>query len=260
MSTCKTCSRRDVDCPVDPIDMTGGCVEHHKGPEQLQLLGPEQVQLLGLAADAPGSGKDTLFSLLKADEPRLVNLKFADALTEDFVRMFKDQAAFDEDDLRRIRNDPELKDRKWNTLKLKNIHPDFDKYVSFCVSNLGMDIEAPMSAREHLDIYGTKFKREFEGNDNIWLDLGIAAAKRVYQDGNIPVFTDVRFPNEAANVQQIGGKLIHIAADWAIQKAADKITGIAEGHLKGWDFDLQINNVFKDPDNMKVQFYANYKF
>lgn len=214
--------------------------------------------MIGLAADAPGSGKDTLFALLKADEPRLVNLKFADALTEDFVRMFADSAL--SEDALEIRNSPDMKDWKFRGFALKNIHPDFDKYVAFCVSKLGMDMDAPMSARDHLDIYGTKFKREFEGNDNIWLDRGIEAAKQVYQSGNIPVFTDVRFPNEAAKVQQIGGKLIHIAADWAIQKAADKITGIAEGHLKGWDFDLQINNVFGDPDNMRAQFDAKYTF
>lgn len=218
----------------------------------------QQVALLGLSANAPGSGKDTLFNHLKADEPRLVNLKFADALSEDFYAMFRGGSL--EDDLEWIRNDPVAKDWKLSGLALKNVHPDFDKYVAFCVSKLGMDMDAKMSCRDNLDIYGTKFKREFEGNDNIWLDKGMQAAKVVYERGLIPVFTDVRFPNEAAKVKQVGGKLVNIVADWAIQKASDKITGIAEGHLNGWDFDLQINNVFGDPDNMRAQFNAKYTF
>lgn len=250
MTRCSTCARRDVDCPIDPIDMTGGCVEYREGRQQ--------VQLLGLAADAPGSGKDTLFELLKKDEPRLVNVKFADALTKDVVAMFRESALAA--DVLEIRNDPDLKNHKFNSFSLKNVHEDFDRYVAFCVSHLSMDMDAPMSIRDHLDIYGTKFKREHEGNDSIWLNAGMAAARAVYEAGNIPVITDVRFPNEAAKVQSIGGTLVHIAADWAVQAVADKITGIAEGKLKGWDFDLKVQNVFKDPENMKAQFNAKYTF
>lgn len=220
----------------------------------------EKIELLGLAADAPGSGKDTLFAQLKETSDReLVNVKFADTLSKDIYEMFSG-GCFGMDDLKFIRNDPKTKDEPFNAFKLANIGTAFADYADFCTNVMGENPDTPRSIRWHLDVYGTKYRREHLNDPDIWVRKGLEAAKAAYDAGHIPVFTDVRFPNEAAAIQRVGGKVVHIAADWAMQQVANKITGIAEGHLKNWKFDLKVNNVFSDPHNMTAQFNAKFTF
>ncbi|AJT60820.1 hypothetical protein [Ralstonia phage phiITL-1] len=117
-----------------------------------------------------------------------------------------------------------------------------------------------ISVRQHLLIYGTEFTREFRGEQDKWLNLGIAKAQDAVARGVVPVITDVRFPNEAKRLKDIGAAIAHIAVDNLANAGLSALTGIAEGHLKDWDFDLRVKNVWGAPENMGVQFNAKYRW
>lgn len=208
---------------------------------------PVKVQMLGLYSDAPGSGKDTFANLLAQEYPQVKVLHFADALTDEVAKLFPEVIDFYE-----IRNEPKLKDWKFNMFALKNAHPDFDHYVSFCVSKLGLDMDQARSVREHLLLYGTKYVREYLGRDSAWVDAGIKAARAVYEAGGVPVFADVRFPNERDVIQRIGGKVLHIVPTWG--RELDETTSIAEGKIPTVSLDGSIFNTQGHPDGMLRQF------
>lgn len=217
-----------------------------------------KVNFLALCADAPGSGKDTLFNLLAADNPLLDNIKFSDALTDEVANLFSFQ--MDREDFLEVRHNPATKDYKLASFKPANIWGSYGSdYMRFLLES-GWDLDERMSARDHLNVYGTQYIRDFKKQDNYWLDRGLKAVEDSLAKGRIPVITDVRFPNEAKRVQEAGGTLIRVAADFALGALADRTVAIAEGHLEGWRFDADIKNVFNQPDNMKAQFNARFKF
>lgn len=222
----------------------------------------EKVKFLGLAADAPGSGKDTFFNRLQENHPdgeSLVNVKFADALTTEVGRLFP---YISREDWLEIRNDPTLKDKPMGALRPFRLNWGIgtgSEYFKFLLDK-GYDAHELMSARQHLLIYGTEFRREYKGTPNYWLDKGLEAVTGVLASGQIPVVTDVRFPNEAQALKGAGGTLLHISADWVANKVLDRTTQIAEGHLKGWRFDGYIKNIMGAPEQMEAQFNARFKF
>ena len=224
----------------------------------------ESVKILGLAADHPGAGKDTAFAALVAANPgvQFENVKFADALTEELYTLFAKRVP--KEDFLNIRNDPTLKDYAFNFFKPDNIDPTAlngrgGRYTAF-LYNSGYKGGERMSVRQHLLIYGTHFIRENQGEPDRWLNLGLAAAQDAVARGVVPVITDVRFPNEAKRLKEIGADIAHIALDTVANAALDTLTGIAEGHLKDWDFDLRVKNVWGKPENMGVQFNAKYRW
>ena len=209
---------------------------------------PVKIELLGLYSDKPGSGKDTFARLLAAEYPQVKVLHFADALPDEVAHLFPDVIDFYE-----IRNEPKLKDWKFNMFALKNVSPDFDKYVAFCVSVLGLDMDEPRSVREHLLWYGTKYIREHCKDDTRWQRLGLLRARKVYESGGVPVFADVRFPNELEAIQRIGGKVLGIKSTWNLREL-DATTGIAEGQINILALDGDIFNNIGEPEGMLRQF------
>ncbi|UCR90924.1 hypothetical protein [Ralstonia phage RpY2] len=221
----------------------------------------ESVKGLGLAADHPGAGKDTAFASLQAANPGtdFVNVKFADALTAEVRALFPKVT---DDEFTEIRNDPKFKDLPLWMFAIHNIartEQGLD-YVAFLKHEHPELIRQRMSIRQHLLIYGTEYVREFKGDEDRWLNLGVAKANEVAASGKVPVITDVRFVNEAIKLKQAGYDIAHIAADGLANAALSALTGIAEGHLKDWDFDLRVKNVWGKPENMGVQFNAKYRW
>ncbi|UXQ84873.1 hypothetical protein 10RS306A_gene4593 [Ralstonia phage 10RS306A] len=219
------------------------------------------VKGIGLAADHPGAGKDTAFAALVQANPNteFVNIKFADALTAEVRALFP---RVSDEEFTEIRNDPKFKDLPLWMFAIHNIARTEQgmEYVAFLKERHPELIRQRLSIRQHLLIYGTEYVREFKGDEDRWLNLGVQAADKAAAAGLVPVITDVRFPNEAKKLKQAGYDIAHIAADGLANAALSALTGIAEGHLKDWDFDLRVKNVWGKPENMGVQFNAKYRW
>lgn len=63
------------------------------------------------------------------------------------------------------------------------------------------------SGREFLQRYGTEAHRNIFGTD-FWVDAALPKDTDHY--GKLLVFTDVRFPNEAQRIRDLGGEIWHI--------------------------------------------------
>lgn len=212
-----------------------------------------RVAVLGLAA-AAGAGKDTLLDLL-AEREDIVNVKFSDALTEEVAAMFSTRVT--REDFMALRNNSRDKDVKMGVFRARNVQNM--NYKNF-LNLQGYDLDAPMSIRDHLILYGTDYVRQYLGQEDAWLRKGLARTEEVRSKGLIPVVTDVRFLNEAQAIKDLGGTLVSITADWLANKAVDAITAKAEGLLKDVQFDAKLINVWGNPSSMKGQFYAKFRF
>lgn len=72
------------------------------------------------------------------------------------------------------------------------------------------DKPLPDSVRRLLQWWGTEYRRA--ENKNYWVNLAEGAAVRTASQGGTPVFTDVRFPNEAEMIRDNGGIIVRVTA------------------------------------------------
>lgn len=212
-----------------------------------------RVAVLGLGALA-GAGKDTFLGLL-ADRADIVNVKFADALTDEVAALFSTRVT--REDFQALRDNAHDKDVRMGVFRPRNV--ENESYRDFLAREC-YGLDTPMSIRDHLVLYGTRYVRQYQGQEDKWLNKGLERIREVTEKGLIPVVTDVRFPNEAQAIKDLGGTLVSITADWLANKALDAITAKAEGLLKDVQFDAKLINVWGDPASMKGQFYAKFRF
>ena len=150
--------------------------------------------LIGLHGKA-GSGKDTVFerALVMGERMGLTQPKrmaFADKLKQSVANLF------------------DITVEQVEQLKLTGGEGAF--------TVLGK----PMSMRVLLQRYGTEAHREVFG-DNFWVDALLPQG--YWHDGHVIFVTDVRFPNEAQRIRQLGGQVYRIQAD-------SELDGAAAGH------------------------------
>jgi hypothetical protein len=84
-----------------------------------------------------------------------------------------------------------------------------------------------------LQRFGTEIGREMFG-ENFWVDYALNSI----EDGSKVVFSDVRFPNEADAIRQLGGKVYRVER-YGVEAANDHIS---EHALDNYKFDGTINN------------------
>ena len=72
------------------------------------------------------------------------------------------------------------------------------------------DKPLPDSVRRLLQWWGTEYRRA--ENKNYWVNLAEGEAARTVALGGTPVFTDVRFPNEAEMIRDNGGIIVRVSA------------------------------------------------
>lgn len=84
-----------------------------------------------------------------------------------------------------------------------------------------------------LQRFGTEIGREMFG-ENFWVDYALNSI----EDGSKVVFSDVRFPNEADAIRQLGGKVYRVERQ-GVEAANDHIS---EHALDKYKFDGTINN------------------
>lgn len=157
--------------------------------------------IIGLSGFAR-SGKDTVASLMTSHSRRA----FADKLREAIWRL-----------------DPIILDGP-NHLRVKDL-----------VASLGWE-EAKVrfpELRRLLQVFGTEVGRHMIDSD-LWVKL----ATQDLEPGDNIVFTDVRFPNEAAAIKALGGKI------WRINRPGVEAFNShpSETSMTDWNFDAVIEN------------------
>lgn len=87
--------------------------------------------------------------------------------------------------------------------------------------------------RRLLQVLGTEVGRQLLGDD-VWVHL---ALRGLNPDDRV-VFTDVRFPNEAQAIKDLGGQVWRITRPGVLEHNAHQ----SESALNEWDFDKYIHN------------------
>lgn len=177
----------------------------------LFALQSEGYQLIGLSGYAQ-TGKDTVAAHLL--EQGWERIAFADLLRQSLYVL-----------------NPVI---RWSDFDGGGTWDVFDR-LSAIVDKDGWDAAKTKypEIRRLLQRMGTDVGRQLLG-DNVWVDL----AMRQLEPGHKYVFTDTRFPNEAAAIKAAGGQV------WRIERPG---TGPVNGHvsetaLDDWDFDTTIVN------------------
>jgi len=130
-------------------------------------------RLIGLYSPAPGSGKTTVANLLIEHE----HVSFAASLKRAVFNMLRE-------------------------LGLPGSHYVFTDKEAI-IPELGV------SARHMMQTLGTEWGRACIHPD-FWVMIARAKAERIMADGRSVVVDDVRFPNEAAMIRDLGGELWRI--------------------------------------------------
>lgn len=90
-----------------------------------------------------------------------------------------------------------------------------------------------ISGREFEQNYGTEAHRDIFGQD-FWVHHALADVTEPNENGKVIVITDVRFPNEAVKIKELGGYLVYI--DKPSADVGDKHT--SESGIENPDFTI----------------------
>jgi dephospho-CoA kinase len=107
-------------------------------------------------------------------------------------------------------------------------------YIKQLVDEYGWDIaKQDPEVRRLLQVLGTEVGREFFGDD-IWVDTLIA---KIEPEDKV-VITDVRFPNEAREINYLAGQI------WRVNRNGIEAVNehVSETQMDNYDFDFVINN------------------
>lgn len=197
-------------------------------------------KLVGLVASAPGAGKDTFFSNLKAVGLPVKNIKFATKLEQDVFAQFPQ---YYQQDLKWMRDHPAAKDKPLYLYAIDCVAGG--PYKDWLRSNhRGPARWMPRSIRWHLIEYGTNYIRKHCRMDDYWLQQGMQAANQLtHTTDQTAVITDVRFPNEAQAIREAGGLLVFLESPWNTNQNG----GIADGLIKPEECHLRILNEHGNP-------------
>lgn len=141
------------------------------------------------------SGKDTTCEIIKELYAHAERVSFADALKDSAAAALK----LDRDVLEELKNLEEISLRI-AFVEDDSINEDLFNRVS----------DWTLTFREYLQLYGTEAHREIFG-DNFWVDQVLPVD--IDHHDRLLVITDVRFPNEAERVKELGGVI------WKIERS-----------------------------------------
>lgn len=159
--------------------------------------------IIGLAGRA-GAGKDTCADFLAA-RYQFTRLAFADALRLEIQEGFWADPALFSIDLKELPT-PALAIGRCNDAQ----------FIKRMVA-LGINPAEPRSARQIMQWWGTEYRRVQD--ENYWTKrLTQTIDQLCFEGRNRFVITDVRFPNEAHALKQLGGKL------WLIRRKSAELT------------------------------------
>lgn len=191
-----------------PAAGTGGFLSTLANPPFAPMT-TTNPRVIGLWSPTPGCGKSTVAELIEELEPASTIMPFAETLKL-MLEVLIRNAGYSERQAERALYDPEGKTERLYFLP-------------------GMP-----TGRELMQTLGTEWGR-FRIHQDLWTTVWRA---QVRSCAVMVIADDVRFPNEAQAVRDVGGEL------WCIQSPLGKPAGdhISEGQLGDEPFDVIINN------------------
>jgi len=126
------------------------------------------------------------------------------------------------------------------------------------LKNEPSDLLAGKSARYAMQTIGTEWGRDCMGID-FWCNAAKTQILKATENGLSVVVDDVRFPNEAQMIRDIGGYMVRVRRpDMEVAVTAPWYKTIlskghrSEGGLDKWSFDLEITNRYTDASEFAV--------
>jgi len=178
-------------------------------------------RIIGVTGSA-GSGKDTVYQILKSEFPQeqVNRLAFADLLKKSAMR----------------------------ALALDDLHADDFKENATVEIRFGNKTVRTLSGREFLQRYGAEAHRDIFG-DHFWVD---AALYERLPDG-ATVITDVRYNNEAEAITAMGGVIWEVTRDG---RRIDEVDHSSEQSIDRVHIDAVIENNGTKSDFRKKVLWA----
>ncbi len=184
--------------------------------------------ILGLSG-AKGSGKDTVAAYLVKTHG-FERKAFADPLKKSVAALFDIPFAM----VDKLKNDESA------FTSIYQLSPAKDQYEA---AGRELISQHDMTFRTFLQRYGTESHRDVFGED-FWVDITLPV--QGYYPGRAIVVSDVRFPNEANRVTQLGGYNVRIFRDAVIPEESIDPLHKSEHFDFGYDFTILNNGGLDD--------------
>lgn len=206
--------------------------------------------LLALNSIRGKSGKDTLIEHIEASGLKVHRVAFADNLKRECASVLS-YSAHQAGEVERRCHSSE-KDRSGLWLSIEAI-PE-GNYRDWLMAMDYSPIEA-RSLRWHLQQYGTEYIREHQGKPSYWLHKGCEQVLNGLMNPSVDVVvvTDMRLPNEYAELAGAGTKLIRIVRNWHIPEVDTVPYHQSDIALMAHPFDALVVNELGKPEAMLNQ-------
>jgi len=160
-----------------------------------------------------------------------------------------------------------------NYQKLALADPLKDSAVEMCNTFLAK-YNRPLITRKDIEInkaqfrlmlqwLGTEFAREYVGPDDFWINLFRTRVQKVENAGGSVVCDDVRFPNEAARLREMGFLIVKVNRDEIARQKSLRIAGDvganhpSETSVNLIDADIYLNEVPQSRISETVAYIIN---
>lgn len=205
------------------------------------------TKLISLSALRPRSGKDTLASALCHEVPGAKTLAFATKLRLTVAEALDRNVCNVEDFVR-------VSDSKGKDIPLPDFAPRNVTYMPYLDMLLrkGFNRDTPMSARQHLQLFGNDFIKGELGLESFWVDALMVELKALRAQGcPLVIITDTRSPNEFDTLKDLGARMLLIKRVGFPKDVHDETPAHAvEQHSAHFDYDHTIYNQFGFPNAM----------
>lgn len=211
------------------------------------------MTIIALTSERGRSGKDTLVELLREAGHEVYRVAFGDILKHQCAQVLtSDRYA------RTVMEShchTDLKDAAFDELMIKEL-PESD-YRDWLCSRQDMrgEWDTPRSPRWHLQQYGTGFRRNAEGDPDVWLREGLKEIDKA-PEGSLIVVTDMRQANEYEAMAIRQAHLVRLSRNWVIPEVDNAPLHATDIELRDFQMDAVIENRWGYASDMLDQLKA----
>lgn len=207
--------------------------------------------ILALNSIRGKSGKDTLIEQMTAQGLKVHRVAFADILKKECAEALTADECLARPMERCMRHSEKDVPREHLAIAMlpTSGYRDWLSHYAFPADE---DYYKYRSLRWHLQQYGTEYVRQHLGKPNYWLDQGILEVLNGASDPSVDVVvvTDMRLPNEYAQLSRMGAHLIRIVRTWHVPEVDTVPFHISDIALMADPFDALVVNDWGKPEAM----------
>lgn len=208
--------------------------------------------ILALNSIRGKSGKDTLIEHIEASGRKVHRVAFADNLKKECAEVLAGGRSHASSIVLKWMHSAD-KDVDMPGLAI-SLLPDH-QYTHWLKAHPKHNLYVPRSPRWHLQQYGTEYIREHLGKPSYWLHKGCEQVLNGLMNPSVDVVvvTDMRLPNEYAELAGAGTKLIRIVRNWHIPEVDTVPYHQSDIALMAHRFDALVVNEWGKPEAMLNQ-------